>query len=120
VSGPAAENRGALGEDLSARFLTYKGYTVLARNFRTRQGEVDLIAEDADFLVFAEVKTRRRGSLVSGEEAVDVHKQRRFLAAAEAWLIAFPSNKQPRCDVICIDLKPDGALASLRHYRNAF
>ena len=51
--------RGAWGEAAAAAFLQAQGYTILARNFRTRWGEIDLVASDAKYLVFVEVKTRR-------------------------------------------------------------
>jgi len=104
----APRDVGGAGEAFAAACLESRGYEVIARNFRTRMGEIDLIARDAQYLVFAEVKARRAGSMVSGEEAVDVHKQRRLRYAAEYYLAGRPTALQPRFDVMCVELGPGG------------
>ncbi|MDR3314026.1 MAG: YraN family protein [Oscillospiraceae bacterium] len=110
---------GARGEALAATYLERKGFRILARNYRIRQGEIDLVAADAEYLLFVEVKTRKAGAWLRGEEAVDAHKQARLLAAAEHYLSREPCEQQPRFDVICLELQDDRCTA-LRWHKNAF
>lgn len=77
---------GAKGEAVAARYYQKQGYLLLGHNYRTRLGELDLILYREGLLVFCEVKTRQRNSRVSGLEAVDIHKQRRLIAAAQQYL----------------------------------
>jgi putative endonuclease len=76
---------GDLGEAAAARVLERQGVRIVARNARTRYGELDLIGQDARGHVFVEVKTRRRGSFVSAYEAVDARKLARLQGLALAW-----------------------------------
>ena len=111
---------GDFGEQAAADYLARKGYRLVTRNFRTRFGEIDLVMRDDRCLLFVEVKTRKAGSLVSGEEAVDYHKQQRLRAAAEYYLAAHATALQPRFDVVCVDLAPGGGVAEIRWIENAF
>ena len=77
---------GRSGEDRAARHLAKQGYRVLERNYRTKQGEIDLIALDRDTVVFVEVKTRTTDAYGAPELAVDGRKQQRMAKAALAWL----------------------------------
>ncbi|HEX9436072.1 MAG TPA: YraN family protein [Candidatus Limnocylindria bacterium] len=77
---------GDAGEHLAERALTELGWRVLARNARTRYGEIDLVCHDGRGYVFVEVKTRRAGSFVSAVEAVGPQKVARLIRLAEAWL----------------------------------
>ena len=77
---------GLAGEHLAERELARRGLRVVARNVRTRYGEIDLICRDACGYAFIEVKTRRAGSFVAAAEAVDARKAARLAALAEAWL----------------------------------
>ena len=99
---------GDSGEDFAAAHLESHGFRVVARNFRTRMGEIDVVAQDARYLLFVEVKARKAGSMVAAEEAVDFHKQRRLRAAAEYYLVGHPTALQPRFDVMCVELGPGG------------
>jgi len=114
------KDTGDFGERAAADYLAYRGYTVVTRNFRTRLGEIDLIMRGEKYLLFVEVKTRRAGSMVSGEEAVGYHKQQRLRAAAEYYLAGHSTALQPRFDVICIDLGYNGSIADIRWIENAF
>jgi len=111
---------GDAGEAFAAAHLESHGFTIIARNFRTRLGEIDLIARDACYLLFVEVKARKTGSMVSGEEAVDFHKQRRLRAAAEYWLAGHPSELQPRFDVMCVEPGPCGHYKLTNWIEDAF
>ena len=76
-------------ENLAAEYLKKKGYFIIEKNYRVRQGEIDLVAEGQGCLVFAEVKTREEGGLVTPREAVTPAKQRRIIAAAKGYLEKF-------------------------------
>ena len=93
-------SKGAAGEVLAARFLREKGYTITASNVRSRFGEIDIIACDAQYIAFVEVKTRSEDTLYAPREAVDSAKQRRIIATAAQYLQQHPSSLQPRFDVI--------------------
>lgn len=112
--------RGEKGECLAAEYLTEHGYEVVARNFRTRFGELDIIAQKDGVLALVEVKLRRNARYGAACEAVDLAKQRRLIFAAEEWLSTHPTALQPRFDVIEVYL-PDGADTPLIHHlENAF
>lgn len=95
---------GQRGEELACAFLTQAGYTVTARNLYVSHDEIDIIAEDAKYIIFAEVKTRAQTqtSRRFGRPgaAVDFAKQQKLLRAAEEYLRRFRVQKQPRIDVI--------------------
>lgn len=91
---------GAFGEDAACAYLKKHRYTLVARNFSCRMGEIDIIAKDRKYLVFAEVKLRRDASHGAAREFVTPAKQRRVIAAAEFWLMKHPAELQPRFDVI--------------------
>jgi putative endonuclease len=96
----AGVSKGAAGEVLAARFLREKGYQVIGANYRTRQGEIDIIACDRTYILFVEVKTREEDSLFAPREAVTAEKQRRIVAASLRYLQERPTTLQPRYDVI--------------------
>jgi putative endonuclease len=87
---------GRLGEQLASEQLAAAGLTVLARNWRCRTGEIDLIAAAPGLLVFCEVKTRRGHGYGSAAAAVTPRKQARLRTLAAAWLAA---NAHPPCQV---------------------
>lgn len=96
----AAVSKGAAGEILAARFLREKGYSIVASNYRCRFGEIDIIAAIDPYIVFVEVKTRAKGALLAPREAVTASKRQRLLRTAAMYLRAFPTDKQPRFDVV--------------------
>jgi putative endonuclease len=121
--------RGARGEDLAARHLSAHGYEVLERNFRTRHGELDLIAADDRCIVFCEVKTRAsagRAGPARGLDAIGAAKRRKLRSMARQWLYARPagsarpSRPQLRFDAIEVTLTAGGALVALEHVTDAF
>jgi putative endonuclease len=85
---------GAYGESLVARWYETRGYTVVARNWRCREGEVDLIVALANTVVFCEVKTRSSDAFGVPASAVDWKKQRKLRALAAIWLQA--ADVRPR------------------------
>ena len=97
----ASSSTGRLGEKAAADFLCGKGYTVAEKNYHSRFGEIDIIASDNRYIVFAEVKTRPRGSLLLPREAVDAKKQSRLIKTAMMYLSCHDiGDLQPRFDVI--------------------
>ena len=90
---------GQWGEEQVAEKLRQDGWTVVARNFRCRMGELDLVAEDGTFLAFVEVKLRKDDRFGSACEAVTASKQRKLRAAAQYYLMGHPTKLQPRFDV---------------------
>jgi putative endonuclease len=92
---------GCEAEEHAARFLSGRGLTILARNFRIRLGEIDLVARDGDTLVFVEVRRRRSSAPYGGAAgSVDTRKQRRMEAAARAFLARLPVEPPCRFDVV--------------------
>ena len=103
-----AKNRRKVGEEYEGRaadFLEKQGLRILERNFRCRQGEIDLIARDGRYLVFVEVKYRSGKGQGSGLEAVGRQKQHRIIRAAELFLIKNRLSVDTPCrfDVIAVD-----------------
>lgn len=118
----AAVSKGAAGEVLAARFLREKGYTILAANYRTRFGEIDIIARDEPYIAFVEVKTRSEAAIYAPREAVTPAKQQRLLKTAALYLRQHPTHLQPRFDVIEIvttEGKPMQAV-ELDHLQGAY
>jgi putative endonuclease len=118
----ARHERGRTGEAHAAAHLERLGYEVLARGFRTRFGELDLVALDGDTLVFAEVKTRRAGS---GHpwDALGETKQRQVRSMAAAFLAEVrdrPRTHGLRFDAIGVVVDGQGALTALEHLQGAF
>jgi putative endonuclease len=110
----------ARGEHLAKRHLEQLGYRIRAQNWRAREGEIDLVAEDQGTLVFVEVKARSGHSFGLPEEAVTRAKRRHLRATAQAFLEAHDLLELPwRIDVIAIDLSPAGAVDRLDHYPDA-
>jgi putative endonuclease len=94
---------GRSGEEFACRYLTGKGYEIVARRFRMFRGEIDIIARDGETLVFVEVKARTDESHGRPEEAVTPGKQRQIRRIAQAYLVAHPHpGVACRFDVVAI------------------
>lgn len=105
-SSPRADARGRTGVDaeaLAGRFLEAHGLTVLARNFRTRRGEIDLVARDGDTLVFVEVRLRRSAAFGGAAESITATKRARLVAAAQVYLLGQRGDPPCRFDAILLD-----------------
>lgn len=110
---------GQRGENVAARFLRDGGYRIIERNFKTRFGEVDIIARDGKTLVFVEVKTRK-GSEHDPEDQVNHEKQKQITKVAEFYLTRFGLPLPPvRFDVISV-LWPRNQDPIIRHIQDAF
>lgn len=113
---------GRVGEQLAAEHLERLGFVVLDRNYRTRWGELDLVACDAERLVFCEVKTRRTGSTTPLEGLRDAQR-RRLRRMALSWLQGKPDRPyvpELRFDVVGVMIDASGRLVTLEHLENAF
>jgi putative endonuclease len=87
---------------LAARFLESHGLTVIARNFRTRRGEIDLVARDGDTLVFVEVRLRRGASHGGAAESITAAKRLRLVAAAQVFLARQHGDPACRFDAVLL------------------
>lgn len=113
---------GAWGESLAAQYLIKKSYKLLATNYRSKYGEIDLIVCNRKYLVFVEVKLRKSDRFASAFEHVDFHKQQRLRTTAEMFLSEYQTELQPRFDVIEI-YAPEGtgtARPEIHHMEDAF
>lgn len=91
---------GAWGEEKAAQYLRKKHYKLLAHRFRCKLGELDLVMQKGNFLVFVEVKLRKNADFAAAREFVDRRKQERLRATAAIYLDRFPTKRQPRFDII--------------------
>lgn len=99
---------------MAERELVRRGYEIVARNVRTRSGEIDLICRDRREFVFVEVKTRRAGSFVAAAEAVDRRKAARLAVLAQSWLAACGQRSAPwRIVVAALTVRADGTAVEL-------
>ena len=113
---------GAWGEALAAEYLRKKRYQILEANFRTRIGEIDLIASNRQYLVFVEVKLRKNADFAMAREFVDHRKQGKIRSTAQLYLAYHPTRLQPRFDVIEI-YAPEGMETRspvINHLEDAF
>ena len=111
---------GAFGERLAAAHLEAKGYRIRDRNYRCREGEIDIVAQDGETLVFVEVRTRRGDALGSPAESVTATKEARLVAAATAYVQGLPEPPaDQRIDVVAIQLSPGGRLLAVDHIEGA-
>lgn len=102
---------GEAGEEYAARLLRKLGYTILARNFSCKYGELDIVAQKDGVIAFVEVKTRKSGSLVSGFEAVTKSKQRKIIVTALWYMNQNDIDLQPRFDVVCVNTVGGGIIS---------
>jgi putative endonuclease len=111
---------GEFGERLAVQHLLSKGYRIRDRNVRTREGEIDIVAEGEGVLAFVEVRARRGDAMGLAIESLTAAKQRRLLSLAEAYCQDRPDlPAERRIDLIAVDLAPDGRLVSLQHIEGA-
>jgi putative endonuclease len=115
---------GQLGEQLASEHLVRLGYEIVERNYRTRWGELDIVAFDGRILTFVEVKTRRlNGDRRRTFDALHQPKRNRVRKMAGAWLIERsdrPHADELRFDAIGVTFTPDGRLVSIDHLEGAF
>src|SRR5689334_10298633 len=117
--------RGAIGEQAAAQLLARRGYEILARNFRTRYGELDLVAIDGSTLVFCEVRTRvGRDAIAYALESIGPGKRLQLRKMAREWFRLrtdeLPATRAVRFDAVAVAITSDGRVLSLEHVCDAF
>lgn len=111
---------GPRGERIAARTLKRAGYRIIERNYRSKPGEIDLIALDGDTLVFVEVKTRTSADAADPQDAVNRAKQRQLGRVARYYVQAKSAHHRPcRFDVVTVVLSEEGK-PTVEHFINAF
>ena len=113
---------GAWGEALAAEYLRKKKYNLVAAGYRSRFGEIDLIVENRQYLVFVEVKLRKSEKFAAAREYVDWRKQDKLRVTASIYLSQHPTKLQPRFDVVEIYCPQGRATAQpqITHLEGAF
>ncbi len=110
---------GNLGENLALKHLHKQGYKILEKNFRSKLGEIDIVALDSKTLVFIEVKTRWSKKFGSPEEAITPWKIKRIIKAGQYYKIHHPELPDSlRLDAVVIDLTPQGKLERIEVIKN--
>jgi putative endonuclease len=111
------QHRGRLAEEAACRYLQAQGLRLIERNYRCRSGEIDLVMDDGDSLVFVEVRYRRHDRYGSGAETVDARKRARIIRCAQYYLQRHPTaqGRPARFDVISLAAGQD-----LQWIRDAF
>ncbi|MBI5376018.1 MAG: YraN family protein [Candidatus Schekmanbacteria bacterium] len=111
--------KGRSGEEKAGKHLKKLGYRIIEKNFRTRFGEIDIIAEDGEYLVFVEVKTRTSSRFANPEDYVDERKQRKILKSAQIYLLQYSLNERKcRFDVVSVSDTDKGAKVEV--FKDAF
>ena len=119
---------GNRGESIACDHLKKIGFRIVARNVQISHNEIDIIAEDGQYIVFVEVKTRtvsdpEKSRFGSAGRAVNLKKRTDTVKAARAYLRSYDGGKQPRIDVIEVYLAPSllsHKLLEIKHIENAF
>lgn len=110
---------GRWGEQLAAEYLESQGYKLLERNWRCRRGEIDLVAQAGDVLVFVEVKTRRGRNYGTPEEAITSYKSKRLLELSQRYLLERDlDDVEWRVDLVAVELDRQGTLLRCEHVPN--
>lgn len=107
------------GEDRAVTFLSESGYSIVSRNWRTKGGEIDIIAQKGDVLVFAEVKTLPSGNLETLSHELDFRKRKRIIETSKFFLLTNRqyNDSKIRYDVLVVDMP---GFASVYHIQDAF
>ncbi len=115
------KQRGQAAEDAAARYLQSRGYRILVRNWRTRYGELDMIAEDRAALVFVEVRSKFADDPTTPQETITLAKQRQVSRAAVAYVSQHNiQDRDCRFDVVEVFLNRDGKPVRVNLIQNAF
>lgn len=116
-------NVGKYGETLVANFLKKQGNIIVRRNYNSRYGEIDIVAENEEYILFVEVKTRKSGSIISPADAVSHAKQKRIVLTAKEFISKLRVGANYRFDVaeVFYHIDENGQFkASLNYIKNAF
>lgn len=109
---------GLLAENMAVATLLNKGYQILQRNFANRFGEIDIIAQDKDILVFVEVKSKMGMEFGLPEEMINSHKLQKVKNMATIYMKG--KTLPCRIDVVAVVLSQEGNLIRLTHYENVY
>ncbi len=111
----ARKNLGESGERVAAVHLQQRGYRIIERGFRTRGGEIDLVAQDADGLAFVEVRTRRGRTAGTPEESLTAQKRQKLLYVSNQYIASHPEYGDCawRIDFVAIELDASGRIARI-------
>lgn len=113
--------RGSLGEDITESYLKKNGFYIVARNYHSRYGEIDIIAKNDEYLLFVEVKTRNELAIERPAAAVTYSKQQKIIKTALIFLSEHEYDLQPRFDVSEVTLERyTNTLIELNYIDNAF
>jgi len=110
--------KGKIGEESAEKYLIEKGYTLVAQNFKAHPGEIDLVMTSGCDLVFVEVKAWKSMPVMELEKSIDVHKQRRIIAASQVFILQnqkLCQDKVVRYDVVFVD-----GQGKITHIKDAF
>ena len=110
---------GGWGEGVAAHHLEAKGYEILERNWRTGQGEIDLVAKAGQVVVFVEVKTRRGKKVGLPEEGLTRRKADKLMLLARQYLAQHDLDVDWRIDLVAVELDGRGKLLRCEHIQNA-
>lgn len=110
---------GQWGEEIAASYLRHQGYAILEHNIRTPYGEIDLLASQADTLIFVEIKTRSSASLGNPEISITPKKFAHMVSSAQSYLLEHPEFTTGwRIDVISVLRRADGQSPEIVHFEN--
>lgn len=110
---------GKIGEESVCRYLIENGYRIASRNYRIKGGEIDIIAENSEYIAFVEVKSRKPNSMTSGFDAVNKRKKELIIKTASDYCYKHHTDLQPRFDIaeVIID---KGVVLSIDYIQNAY
>lgn len=112
---------GKIGEDIAVMFLRRKGYIILHRNWRCVLGEIDIVAQEKDFWVFVEIKTRKSLDFGPGYMAVNSTKQLKLIKLAQLFLKRYGYPDRPcRIDIVSIDIDGNNKVTDIELIKDAF
>jgi len=109
---------GKLGEEMVCRYLERHGCKIIHRNYTVRGGEIDIIAEIGDYLAFVEVKTRHKGSMTTGFDAMTKRKKGLIIRAAADFCRKIGNKLQPRFDIAIVII--DACTYKVDYIKNAY
>ena len=116
-SAPEHLKTGVRGENLAAKYLASLGYRLLARNVRSRFGEIDIVARDGEDIVFAEVRTRSVGKILPADRTVGPDKLKKLVRAARIWVSENNYEGFWRIDLVAVTINTDGK-AEIEHIKD--
>lgn len=117
----STQDIGKIGEEYAVNFLKEKKYKIIERNYRKRYGEIDIIAENKNYIIFVEVKTRHTDSMTSAADAVNRQKQNKIIITASMYLSENETDKFCRFDVCEVYINADNLkLVNINYIEAAF